>query len=84
MSGLFYAILTAASDIFGAWLFALTARGIAVGYFFLSPRRAAISTRFYRVLFAGRNRLYGGAPGVSFRILQPFSWTAICCATVAP
>ncbi|MGA3114418.1 MAG: lauroyl acyltransferase [Syntrophobacteraceae bacterium] len=59
MSGLFYAILTAVSDIFGAWLFALTARGIAAGYFFLSPRRAATSARFYRVLFADRNRLYG-------------------------
>ena len=55
----FYAILTALSNLFGAWLFALTARGIAAGYFFLFPRRAAASARFYRILFADRNRLYG-------------------------
>jgi predicted LPLAT superfamily acyltransferase len=58
MSGSFYAILAAISNVCGAWLFALTARAIAAGYFFLFPRRAAASARFYRVLFAGRNRLY--------------------------
>ena len=55
----FYAILTALSRIFGTWLFALTARGIAAGYFLLCPRRAAASARFYRILFSDRNRLYG-------------------------
>ena len=59
MSGRFYAILAALSNVFGAWLFALTARGIAAGYFLFCPRRVAASARFYRVLFAGRNRLYG-------------------------
>ena len=54
----FYAILTALSKIFGTWLFALTARGIAAGYFFLFPRRAAVSAHFYRTLFPDRNRLY--------------------------
>jgi predicted LPLAT superfamily acyltransferase len=58
MSGLFYTILAALSNIFGTWLFALIARGIAAGYFFLFPWRAATSARFYRVLFPGRNRLY--------------------------
>ena len=59
MSALFYAILAALSNVFGTWLFALVARGIAAGYFFLFPWRAATSARFYRVLFAGRNRFYG-------------------------
>ena len=54
----FYAILTALSKIFGTWLFALTARGIAAGYFFLFPRRAAVSAHFYRTLFADRSRWY--------------------------
>jgi predicted LPLAT superfamily acyltransferase len=54
----FYAILTSLSKIFGAWLFALTASGIAAGYFFLFPRRAAASAHFYRTLFANRSRWY--------------------------
>ncbi len=58
MSGLFYAGLAALSNIFGAWLFALTARGIAAGYFLFCPRRVSNSARFYRVLFADRNRFY--------------------------
>jgi len=55
----FYAILTALSKIFGVWLFVIVARGIAAGYFFLCPRRAAASARFYRILYADRPRLYG-------------------------
>ena len=55
----FYAILIALSKIFGVWLFVIAARGIAAGYFFLCPRRAAASARFYRILFADRPRLYG-------------------------
>ena len=58
MSGRFYAILAVISNIFGAQVFALTARGIAAGYFFFFPRRAAVSARFYRAVFAQRGRLY--------------------------
>lgn len=58
MSERFYSILTKLSDIFGTWLFDLTARGIAAGYFFLCPRRAAASARFYRILFPDRSRIY--------------------------
>lgn len=58
MSGLFYAILAILSDIFGLWLFVLAARIVACGYFFCYPKRAAASARFYRVLFAGKSRVY--------------------------
>ena len=54
----FYAILTALSKIFGTWLFSLTARGIAAGYFFPFPRRSAVSAHFYRALFADRSWWY--------------------------
>jgi predicted LPLAT superfamily acyltransferase len=59
MSGRFYAILVALSKVFGTWFFALAARVVAAGYFFLFPRRAAASARFYRALFADRCRLHG-------------------------
>ncbi|MDA8137517.1 MAG: lauroyl acyltransferase [Desulfobacteraceae bacterium] len=52
----FYAFLTAISKVFGSWVFSLTARGIAAGYFFFFPRRAATSAHFYRVLFPDRGR----------------------------
>lgn len=54
----FYAILTFLSRIFGSWFFVVVSRGIAAGYFVFFPGRAAASARFYRVLFAGRGRLY--------------------------
>jgi len=58
MSGRFYAFLVVISNIFGAPVFAVTARGIAAGYFFLFPRRAAASAGFYRAVFPERSRLY--------------------------
>ncbi|MFZ1985028.1 MAG: lauroyl acyltransferase [Desulfatitalea sp.] len=67
----FYAILTALSKIFGTWLFAVTARGIAAGYFVLFPRRAAASARFYRALYPERSRLYAG--GCAWRQFQNFT-----------
>lgn len=58
VSGRFYAILVALSDVFGAWLFVVAARVVAAGYFLFFPRRAAASARFYRVLFADRSPLH--------------------------
>jgi len=58
VSGRFYAILTALSNVFGTWLFALAARGVAAGFFLFCPRRATASARFYRALFTDRSRLY--------------------------
>lgn len=58
MSGWFYAFLTVVSNIFGAPVFALISRGIAAGYFFFCPGRAAVSARFYRAVFPQRSRLY--------------------------
>lgn len=58
MSSRFYSILTVVSNIFGTQVFALTARGIAAGYFFFFPRRAATSARFYRAVFPQRSCLY--------------------------
>jgi predicted LPLAT superfamily acyltransferase len=54
----FYTILTALTDLFGTWLFALMARGIAAGYYICFPGRVAVSVRFYRALFPQRGRWY--------------------------
>ena len=58
MSGIFYRFLTFLSRIFGPWIFDLTAKGIAAGYYILSPRRVTVSVHFYRALFPEKNRLY--------------------------
>ncbi len=58
MRKFFYRILTALSDFFGPWLFALISRAIAAGYFLFLPRRSLASARFYRALYPERNRLY--------------------------
>lgn len=50
MSALFYRFLREAAGLCGPWLFEVTARLIACGYFLFSPRRAE-SLRFYRILF---------------------------------
>lgn len=55
----FYALLAAASRVFGTWLFVVAARVVAAGYFVLFPRRAATSASFYRALFPGRGRWHG-------------------------
>ncbi len=52
MKGAFYRKLIGLSRRFGPWVFALLARGIAAGYFFLFPGRVAASARFYRAAFA--------------------------------
>lgn len=57
MSGIFYRVLIFLSRIFGQWLFNLVAKGIAAGYFILSPRRVGTGVRFYRVLFPEKGRL---------------------------
>lgn len=58
MRNLFYRLLGFFTKIFGVWLFVVTSRIIAAGYFILFPRRIAVGVRFYRVLFPDRNRLY--------------------------
>ncbi len=57
MNGLWYKLLTHAARLCGAWLFAVVARIIAVGFFIFS-RRVPNSRRFYAVLYPGRGRLY--------------------------
>jgi predicted LPLAT superfamily acyltransferase len=51
MRALFYRILVLLTRCFGLWFFSLVAGGIAVGYFFIFPRRVAVGMRFYRALF---------------------------------
>ena len=51
-------MLIVLSRWFGPWIFTLVSRGIAAGYFFMFPRRAAVSVRFYRALFPGNSRLF--------------------------
>lgn len=58
MLGLFYRSMVFASRVVGPWLFGLVAKGIATGYFLLSPRRVAVSARFYAAVFPGRRRAY--------------------------
>ncbi|BDD86306.1 lysophospholipid acyltransferase family protein [Desulfofustis limnaeus] len=53
MSGWFYRLLCLSGRVFGARLFALVARVVAVGYFLFSPR-AGESRRFYAQLFPGK------------------------------
>lgn len=47
----FFRILVRLSIIFGDWLFALVARGIATGFFLLARERRRASVDFYRNLF---------------------------------
>ncbi len=57
MAGIFYRVLILLSRIFGQWLFDIVARGIAAGYFFLSPRKVSTGAAFYRALFPAQSRL---------------------------
>jgi lauroyl/myristoyl acyltransferase len=50
----FYKFMLRLSDRWGDWVFILLARGIAMGYYFLFPKRVVIGVRFYRVLFPDR------------------------------
>lgn len=56
MQTLFYKSLILASNIFGTWLFRLTAGIVAGGYFITSARRRAVGRRFYRTLYPGKSR----------------------------
>ncbi len=58
MRRLLYKYLTSASKRIGFWLFRFVAWWIASGYFFLIPKRTAISVRFYKALFPARNVFY--------------------------
>lgn len=54
----FYQFIIRLSSRWGDWVFVLLARGIALGYFVLFPRRVAIGVRFYRALYPDRNGLF--------------------------
>lgn len=58
MLALFYRLLILLSRVVGPWSCDLIARGIAAGYFVFSPRRVAVSLRFYQALFPRRTRAY--------------------------
>ena len=58
MLALFYRLLILLSRVVGPWSCDLLARGIAAGYFVFSPRRVAVSMRFYKALFPRRTRAY--------------------------
>lgn len=57
MNGFWYKLLAHAARLCGAWLFAVVARIIAVG-FFLFSRRVPVSRHFYAALYPRRGRLY--------------------------
>jgi predicted LPLAT superfamily acyltransferase len=54
----FYRCLIVLARRFGSWIFLLIAWHVATGYFFFSPRRVAVSFRFYRRLFPDRGCCY--------------------------
>nr|WP_170299797.1 lysophospholipid acyltransferase family protein [Desulfobacter hydrogenophilus] len=53
-----YQVLIVLSRWFGLWIFTLVSRIIAAGYFFMFPRQAAVSAKFYSSLFPGKGRLF--------------------------
>jgi predicted LPLAT superfamily acyltransferase len=55
---IFYRCLTVLARRFGSWIFLLIAWHVATGYFLFSPRRVAVSVRFYRRLFPDRGGCY--------------------------
>ncbi len=57
MNGFWYKLLTRAARLCGAWIFAVVARIIAVGFFIFSPR-VPESRRFYAALYPERGKLY--------------------------
>ncbi|NDY72629.1 lauroyl acyltransferase [Desulfobacter hydrogenophilus] len=58
MKALTYQVLIVLSRWFGLWIFTLVSRIIAAGYFFMFPRQAAVSAKFYSSLFPGKGRLF--------------------------
>ncbi len=57
MSAFWYRFLEKSAIFFGAWLFPLSARIIALGYFLFSPLRRE-SIRFYRLLYPKQSALH--------------------------
>ncbi len=53
-----YKITISISKTLGSWVFKITARIIASGYFILFPDRVANSVRFYKALFPEKSRIY--------------------------
>ena len=58
MKDFFYRCLMFLAKRFGTWIFLPIAWHVATGYFLFSPRRVAVSVRFYRRLFPERSRWY--------------------------
>ena len=58
MKGAFYRNLVLASRRWGPWVFDISARVIAAGYFAVFPARVAASVRFYRAVFPRRGGLF--------------------------
>ncbi len=71
MSALFYRSTTAVSRRVGHWFFRLSAWFVATGYFFLFPKRVAVSVRFYRALYPDRSAAY--ALGCAWRQYHNFT-----------
>ncbi len=57
MTGFWYTLLVRVAGLCGSWLFVLTSRIIAAGFFVISPR-VAESRRFYAALYPEKGRLY--------------------------
>ncbi len=57
MNGFWYKLLAQSAGLCGPWLFALTSRIIAAGFFVFS-RRAPESRRFYAALYPEKGKLY--------------------------
>lgn len=57
MNGFWYKLLARVAGLCGSWLFALTSRIIATGFFVFSPR-VGESRRFYATLYPERGKLY--------------------------
>jgi len=58
MKNRFFRVLVRLSRIFGPWVFALVARGIAAGFFLFAGKRRQASVDFYSALFPQRSGLY--------------------------
>jgi len=57
MKALFYRLLVLLSHGMGNWIFRFFSWWIATGFFCFSPRRVAVSVKFYAALFPERGRL---------------------------
>lgn len=57
MNSFWYTFLVKIAGLCGPWLFVVTSRIIAAGFFVLSPRRVEESRRLYAALYPGKGRL---------------------------